>query len=161
MKSERLILGLIFILLLFLLCSNYAYEGYYQDNSVIDLLHSYSESQVLIHGPVIDTYNDGVKVYNINNHEVINVKTKLKLNLGTDLYVLGILDPKNELIADKIMIFKMSSVFNIILRSLFGFILFLIFFGKYWKFNFKKMEFFRSKKSSISEPKNKKFLRRK
>lgn len=144
MKIERLILGLIFILMLFLLCHNYAFKGYYQDNSVIDLLN-YSESQIMIYGHVTETYNDGFEVYNIRNKEVYHVKTNLKLNMGTGIYILGTLDSNKEVTIIKIMTFKHEGVINVIFRSLLGFIIFLIVFLKFWKFELKKMLFIRRK----------------
>lgn len=144
MKIERLLLGSIFILLLLLLCYNYAFEGYYNDNSVIDLLN-YSENQIMIYGHVTETYNDGFEVYNIRNKEVYHVKTNLKLNVGTGIYILGTLDSNNKVTTIKIMTFKHEGVINVIFRSLIGFIIFLIVFLKFWKFKLKKMLFVRRK----------------
>jgi hypothetical protein len=144
MKFKRSILVIIFLLLLFLLCYNYAFEGYYQDNSVIDLFNG-SESQIMIHGHITETYNDGFEVYNIRNKEVYHVKTNLKLNVGTGIYILGTLDSNNEVTIIKIMTFKHEGVINVIFRSLLGFVIFLIVFLKFWKFELKKMLFIRRK----------------
>ena len=145
MKSERLILGTIFLFLLLVVCYSYSYEGYYKDISVIDLLNGYSGNEVLIYGPVTSVYNDGFEVYNVRNNNPYKVKTNLKLNLGTDVYILGTLNPNNDIKITKIMPFSMEGVFDILFISFFGFIIFLLVFLKYWKFNPKKMLFIRRK----------------
>ncbi len=145
MKFKRSILVIIFLLLLFLLCYNYAFEGYYQDNSVIDLLNGYSENQLLIYGHITEINKDGFEVYNIKNKDTYHVKTNLKLNVGTGIYILGTLDSNNEVTIIKIMTFKHEGVINVIFRSLLGFIIFLIVFLKFWKFELKKMLFVRRK----------------
>ena len=145
MKFKRSILVIIFLLLLFLLCYNYAFEGYYQDNSVIDLLNGYSESQILIYGHITEINKDGFEVYNIKNKDTYHVKTNLKLNVGTGIYILGTLDSNNEVTIIKIMTFKHEGVINVIFRSFLGFIIFLIVFLKFWKFELKKMLFVRRK----------------
>lgn len=145
MKFKRSILVIIFLLLLFLLCYNYAFEGYYQDNSVIDLLNGYSENQLLIYGHITEINKDGFEVYNIKNKDTYRVKTNLKLNVGTGIYILGTLDSNNEVTIIKIMTFKHEGVINVIFRSLLGFIIFLIVFLKFWKFELKKMLFVRRK----------------
>ncbi|WP_414468867.1 hypothetical protein [Methanobacterium sp. ACI-7] len=147
MKIEKLILGSIFILLLLLLCYNYAFEGYYQDNSVIDILNGYSDNQILIHGPITEINKDGFEVYNINNKNSYTVKTNLKLNIGTGIYVLGTLTSNNEVNVIKIMTFKQENVINVMFRSLLGLIIFLIVFLKFWKFELKKMLFVRLKEN--------------
>ena len=97
MKINRIILGSIFILSLLLLCNNYALEGYYQDNSVIDLLHNYSPNQIFISGPITDIINDGFEVYNVRNKNSYRVKTNLKVSRSNDLTILGNLNSNNEI----------------------------------------------------------------
>lgn len=145
MKFKRSILVIIFLSLLFLLCYNYAFEGYYQDNSIIDLLNDYTENQILIYGHITETNKDGFEVYNIKNKDTYHVKTNLKLNVGTGIYILGTLDSNNEVTIIKIMTFKHEGVINVIFRSFLGFIIFLIVFLKFWKFELKKMLFVRRK----------------
>ena len=145
MKFKRLILGTIFILILFLLCYNYSVEGYYNDISVIDLLNGNSGNEVLVYGPVTSVYNDGFEVYNVRSSSSYKVKTNLKLNLGTDIYILGTLNSNNEIIITKIMTFSMKGVSNVFFSSFFGLIIFLLVFLKYWKFNPKEILFIRRK----------------
>lgn len=143
MKSERLILGIIFIFVLFLLLYNYDSHGYYQNNSVIDLLNS--ENQIFISGPVTDILNDSFEVYNLNNKKAYLVKSELKLNIGTGISILGKLVSNNEISIIDFKIFKMEDITSIILRSLLGLFIFLVIFLKYWKFSIKKMLFIRRK----------------
>ena len=145
MKFKRSILVTIFLFLLLLLCFSYAYGGYYKDISVIDLLNGYSGNEVLVYGPVTSVYNDGFVVYNVRSSSPYKVKTNLKLNLGTDIYVLGTLNSNNEIIITKIMTFSMEGVSRVFLISFFGLIIFLLVFLKYWKFNPKELLFIRRK----------------
>ncbi len=145
MKFERSILGIIFLFLLLLLCFSYAYGGYYKDISVDDLLNGYSGNEVLVYGPVTSVYNDGLVVYDVRSSSPYKVKTNLKFNLGTDIYVLGTLNSNNEISIIKIMTFSMEGVSRVFLISFFGLIIFLLVFLKYWKFNPKELLFIRRK----------------
>jgi hypothetical protein len=145
MKFKRSILGTIFLFLLLLLCFSYAYGGYYKDISVIDVLNGYSGNEVMVYGPVTSVYSDGFEVYSVRNSSAYKVKTNLKVNLGTDIYILGTLNSNNEIIITKIIPFSMNGVSNIFLSSFFGLIIFLFVFLKYWKFNFKEILFIRRK----------------
>ncbi len=145
MKFKRSILVSIFLLLLFLLCYSYSYGGYYNDISVIDLLNGYSGNEVLVYGPVTSVYNDGFEVYSVRSSSPYKVKTNLKLNMGTDVYILGTLNSNNEIIMTKIMTFSMKGVSYVFFSSFFGLIIFLFVFLKYWKFNLKELLFIRRK----------------
>ena len=145
MKFKRSILVTIFLFLLLLLCFSYAYGGYYKDISVIDLINGYSGNEVLVYGPVTSVYNDGFEVYNVRSSSSYKVKTNLKLNLGTDIYILGTLNSNNEIIITKIMTFSMKGVSNVYFTSFLGLIIFLLVFLKYWKFNPKEILFIRRK----------------
>ncbi len=154
MQFKRLILGSIFILVLFLLCYNYTLGGYYQDSSVINLLEGYPANQILVYGPIIETYKDGFGIYNIKNRKVYHVKTNLKLNLGTDIYILGTLNSNNEFLITKIITFKMDDVFDVFLRSLLGLIIFLVVFVKFWRFSPGKLLFIRLQKTKPANMKD-------
>ena len=145
MKFKRSILVTIFLFLLLLLCFSYAYGGYYKDISVIDLLNGNSGNEVMVYGPVTSVYNDGIEVYSVRNSKAYNVKTNLKLNLDSDVYILGTLNSNNEIIITKIMTFSMKGVFNVFISSFFGLIIFLLVFLKYWKFDPKEILFIRRK----------------
>ena len=145
MKSKRSILVTIFLFLLLLLCFSYAYGGYYKEISVNDLLNGYPGNEVLVYGPVTSVYNDGFEVYSVRSSSPYKVKTNLKINLGTDVYILGTLNSNNEIIITKIMLYNMEGVFNVFFTSFFGLMIFLIVFLKYWKFNPKEILFIRRK----------------
>jgi hypothetical protein len=145
MKFKRSILVTIFLFLLLLLCFSYAYGGYYKDISVIDLLNGNSGNDVMVYGPVTRAYNGGFEVYSVRNSKSYNVKTNLKVNLDSDVYILGTLNSNNEIIITKIMTFSMKGVFNVYLSSFLGLIIFLLVFLKYWKFNPKEILFIRRK----------------
>jgi hypothetical protein len=145
MKFKRSILVTILLFLLLLLCFSYAYGGYYKDISVIDLVNGNSGNEVMVYGPVTSVYNGGFELYNVRNSKSYNVKTNLKINLDSDVYILGTLNSNNEIIITKIMTFSMKGVSNVFLSSFFGLIIFLLVFLKYWKFNPKEILFIRRK----------------
>ena len=145
MKFKRSILVTILLSLLLLLCFSYAYGGYYKDISVIDLLNGNSGNEVMVYGPVTSIYNGGFEVYSVRNSGSYNVKTNLKVNLDSDVYILGTLNSNNEIIITKIMTFSMKGVLNVYLSSFLGLIIFLLVFLKYWKFNPKEILFIRRK----------------
>ncbi|MGZ7068278.1 MAG: hypothetical protein ACXVHT_08260, partial [Methanobacterium sp.] len=134
------------IILLSLLCFNYASNHvYYADSSVVDLLYDSKELN-FTSGPVTDIYNDGFEIYGINLGNYFQVKTKLKVEPENYAYILGTLIPvTNEIIPQKIMIDKEDDSMNVIYRSIFGLIIFLFIFMRYWKFNFKKILFIKRK----------------
>ncbi|MGZ7067926.1 MAG: hypothetical protein ACXVHS_11095 [Methanobacterium sp.] len=157
MRFERLlILGI--IILLSLLCFNYASNHiYYTDSSVVDLLYGSKELN-FTSGPVTDIYNDGFEIYGTNLGNYFQVKTKLKVEPENYVYILGSLIPDNEIIPQKIMIDKEDDSINVIYRSIFGLIIFLFIFLRYWRFNFKKILFIKLKKTKAC--KNRRFWRR-
>ena len=99
----------------------------------------------MVYGPVTSVYNGGFELYNVRNSKPYNVKTNLKINLDSDVYILGTLNSNNEIIITKIMTFSMKGVSNVYLSSFFGLIIFLLVFLKYWKFNPKEILFIRRK----------------
>jgi len=143
MRLKRLILGTFFILLLVLLCYNYVSNDNYRDHIVGDLLTDYSENQIAVSGEVTRIYNDGFEIYVFSNDKFYRIIADSKVSLGNDAYISGTLNSHNEIIANKIVITKGDEIIFVIFRSLFGAIMFLLIFGRYWKFNREKMLFLR------------------
>ena len=145
MRFNRLIIGSIFLLLLFLLSYNYVSNGYYSNNSVVDILHD-SKDQIFISGSIIQIYDDGFDIYDGNDGVIYHVNTNstANLNLYVFTFVLGTFNSQNELNAIKIMSLT-SSTSLVIFRSLFGLIIFLLIFLTYWKFDFRNIVFVRRK----------------
>lgn len=148
MKFKRFILGLFLIIILFLLCSNYSFnENYYINSTTNELLYNYPENQIFIFGTVTSVYNDGFEILVNKNGNYYNykIKTLSDVNLGDTVYLTGTLSSSNVIISSKLINVKNSDFHFVILRSIFGMILFLIIFGKYWKFDLKRMIVIRRK----------------
>ena len=141
MRLKRPILGTVFILLLVLLCYNYVSKEDYRDHIVGDLLTDYSENQIAVSGEVTRIYNDGFEIYVFSNDKFYRIIAGSEMSLGNNAYISGTLNSHNEIIANKIVITKEDEIIFVIFRSLFGAIIFLLIFGRYWKFNRKKMLF--------------------
>lgn len=169
MKFKRLILGIIFTLLIFLLCYNYAFNYHNalqnedrtdltKDNTVITL-----ENYVFMLATVTDEYDDGiiVEVYNNDSVNYYKIKTPSKKDVGYPVVIFGTISSNNEIVANKILIRSTSEMIFIIFRSFIGLILFLLIFLKYWKFDFRKIEFKRRlrKINDFPNHQNKKFWR--
>jgi hypothetical protein len=143
MKFERLlIMGC--LLVVFLLCLN-ASNHIHSIDYTVDLLNSNEGNQIFISGPVIEIFNDGFEIYETEGESFIQIETKTKANLGDYAYILGSLNSNNEFIPNKIMITKEDEIIYVILRSLFGLIIFLLIFMRYWKFNVKRVLFIKRK----------------
>ena len=156
MRYERLlIIG--FILILFLVFNNYNnMQSIYLDYSVVDLAYNNSPNQIFIDGPVIKIFNDGFLMHDEQYGNFFLVKTNSDVKLGDFVYLLGTLNSHNktlnsyngiynEIIPNKILITKGYEINYVFLWSLLGFIIFLLIFLRYWKFNFKRLLFVRRK----------------
>lgn len=140
MKFERLlIMGCIFVL--FLSLFTYASNHNYSVDYTVDLLNSNSENQIFISGPITKIFNDGFEIYDTEGENFIPIKTNLKANLEDYAYILGPLNSNNGIIPKKIMITKKDEFIYVISRSIFGLIIFLLIFMKYWKFDVKRVLF--------------------
>ena len=147
MKFERVIVGSFLVVFLFVVCSNYAYnEEYYTNSTVQELFFNYP-NQIFISGIVTELYHDGFEVSVNNNGNFYNykVKTQSKVDLGDTAQIVGTLNSHGVITAVKLFSVKNSDFNFVIIRSILGIVLFLIIFGRYWKFNLKKMLFIRRK----------------
>ena len=146
MKFKRLIIGSFLIVILFLVCSNYASnEEYYINSNTTELFFNYPGSYIFASGMVTNIYNDGFE-FSVNkngNITIYHVKTRSKVKLDDTAYILGTLNSSNVITSLKLITVKKSDFDFVIIRSIFGMFLFLIIFGKYWKFNPQKMVFTR------------------
>lgn len=144
MRCERLLI-MVFIFVLFLSFFNYASNHIYSVDYTVDLLNSNSKNQIFISGPITEIFNDGFEIYDTEGEYFIQIKTKLNVNLGDYAYILGPLNSNNEIIPKKIMTTKKDEFIYVISRSLFGLIIFLLIFMRYWKFDIKRILFIKRK----------------
>ncbi|MGB9980310.1 hypothetical protein [Methanobacterium sp.] len=142
MKFKRFIWGLFLIIILFLLCGNYSFnENYCINSTTKELLYNYPENQIFIFGTVTAVYKGGFEVLiNKNgNLYIYKVKSLSNVNLGDTVYLTGALNSSNAISSIRLINVNNSDFHFVILRSIFGMILYLIIFGKYWKFDLKRM----------------------
>lgn len=145
MSFKRLIAGVVLILFLFLLCSNFAADPEY--HSIINELAFNFQGNQFVDGLVSKVYHDGFNV-SVNETGITSyylVKTPFRVVEGDNVYVLGTLDSPHVITGEKIIIVKKDEFASVIIRSIIGLALFLIIFLTYWRFDIRKMIFKRRK----------------
>ena len=86
---------------------------------------------------LLDTYH-GIEV----NYTIYSTE---KVSIGDQVEVLGILGDSYQINSYKILVITNFDYNFMLLRSGIGLLIFLFFFRRYWRFDFKKMEFRRLK----------------
>ena len=154
MRFERLIIGTVLLILFILVIFSYSSENRHYSNYmgssdnnnfygyVIDLTVSYDTIYKFISGTVVDRDNEGFVISEDGTGDGYYIKSSQKVEINDEeVFVIGTLKPNNEIDAVKVIQFNENLLGQMILRSIFGLILFLIFFFHYWKFDFRKMLF--------------------
>ncbi|MBZ2167095.1 hypothetical protein [Methanobacterium spitsbergense] len=148
-KSRKFILiGL--VLALILLCiyyeSNYQQHQEYPNTSII--LKNYPIGQtVSVSGVVTEVNNDNFIL--LDKYQGIEVKYTVystqKISNRDQVEVLGVLGNSYQISPSKILVISSFDYNFMLLRSGIALLIFLFFFRRYWRFDFKKMEFKRLK----------------
>ncbi len=148
---NRAVALFILILILSLLCVYYYnnYEVNAEYPSVKTVISSYPEGEtVSVSGVVSGIYSGGFYLKDSFHGEkvVYNVNSSSKLEIDDYVSVLGRLGPAGNIEPSKILVAKRWKENFLLLRSAIGGIILLFIFWRYWKFDFKLMEFVRRKK---------------
>lgn len=133
------------IILLMILCSlfvyhveNYSQHEEYAENNKPNNLTAFS-------GEVTSINDDYfvLKYYYQKKNQHINVKSTTKVSLGDAVQVQGYIISPNTIQADRIVVSNSWDNSFIYYRSIFGLLVLLIIFFRYWRFNLKKFIFVR------------------
>ncbi|MGF7119238.1 hypothetical protein [Methanobacterium oryzae] len=135
----------ILIVILLSLCINFS-ENYYSHltypNPGSSVLGAPGVYTFAVSGEVIEIHADGFSILDENNIKV-RIESTEKVQKGDFVEVLGFLQPSNVFKSIKVIRgYKWGNEF-LILRSIFGLILLLIIFFRYWNFEFKNLVFMR------------------
>ncbi|MEN6552039.1 MAG: hypothetical protein ABFC34_04035 [Methanobacterium sp.] len=113
------------------------------------IMTDYTVSEkVYVSGPVLKINNNGSFVIAAYYHERninFTIESPSPVALKDDAIVYGILEPSYTVKSLKISIANKWDYLAVMIRSLFGLTILVLFFNKYWKFDTKKFVFIRRK----------------
>jgi len=149
--TNRIFIFFGLLLVLILLSGYYAanYQNHLQYPNTAVILKNYPAGEtVSVTGSVIkinniksfivtDSYHGKVVYYTVYSSE--------KVSIGDQIEVLGVLGNSYQINASKILSVSTFDYKFLLLRSFIAFLIFFFFFRRYWRFDFRKMEFRRLK----------------
>lgn len=144
--TDRKFILISLVLALILLCSYYEsnYEQHleYPDTSII--LKNYPTGQtVSVSGNVEEVFNDSFILSDVYHNIQVNytVYSPEKVSIGDNVEVLGVLGNSYNINASKILVVSGFDYHFMIYRSAIILLIFIYFFRRYWRFDFRKMVF--------------------
>ena len=128
------VLILIFLALCFYYNSNFFKHQEYSSTGTI--LTSYPQGHmVFVSGTVADTFNGGFYLNKYKEEKLVRfrVLSSENVSVGDKVEILGILGSNYKIKAIKIVVTPNWNYYYLILRSLAGFLIIILFLWKYWK----------------------------
>lgn len=149
-KLRKIIIITFLLIILFAICayynSNYKTNvEYYSSKSI---LSNYSEDHMFYTtGKVTGIYKGGFYLSDMDNGKkiVYKINSSYKVDVNDSASVLGVLGPSYNIKASKVSVSKKWKEDFLFVRSAIGGIILLFIFLKFWKFDFKSMEFIKRK----------------
>jgi hypothetical protein len=142
-KMKRLALALLFVSLILVLNTYHylnhdQYEEYLDEEDVIKGV----EGTVSIYGTVINKSNDGftLRIRYESESKILNVLSPEIVDSRDRVEVLGVLEG-DEIIPEKIIVYKQWSYYSLYIRSVIGLFLVVYLFFTYWTFDIGGMRF--------------------
>lgn len=146
-----------FFYIIILVLTLYLLSIYYMDN--VEKHHPYPAMEaimtnytvgdkVYVSGPVLKINDNGsfvIAVYYHQRNINFTIESPSSVKLKDDTYVYGILEPSYTVKSLKISVANKWDYLAVIIRSLLGLIILVVFFNKYWKLDMKKLLFIRRK----------------
>ena len=139
------------LLLAFIFLSVYYasnYQQHLENPNTGVILKSYPIGEtVAVSGVVTEVHNDGFTILDSYHGIGVNytVHSTEKVSINDQIEVLGTLEDSYHISASKILVISSFDYNFMLLRSGIALLIFLFFFRRYWRFDFKKMEFRRLK----------------
>lgn len=149
--KNRIFYIIILFLILYLLGIYYTenVEKHHQYPSMEAIMTNYTVGEkVYVSGPVLkinDNESFVISTYYDKRNINFTIESPSSVALKDDAYVYGILEPSYTVKSLKIGIANKWDYLAVIIRSLFGLIILVLFFNKYWKFDIRKFVFIRRK----------------
>lgn len=141
LAGSRILILVILVLILAGLCVYYN-DLYFEKVNVPSSIVNHSGDAVTVSGEVISIEPDGFVIKYISNYRI---ESPLKVSMGDEVQVIGILDTGNTIINTRIFVLPKWDYIFVFVRSIFGLLLVMVLFFRYWTFNFKEKVFLRRK----------------
>jgi len=138
------------LLALILLCIYYVsyYQQHLENPNTSVIIKNYPLGEtVSVAGDVLDVQSDSFTILDeYHGTDVIyTIFSTEKPSVGDKVEVLGVLENDNIVFASKLLVISDFDYNFMLLRSFIALLIFLFFFRRYWRFDFKKFEFRRLK----------------
>ncbi len=148
--TNRIFIFFGLLLVLILLSGYYAanYQNHLQYPNTAVILKNYPIGEtVSVTGSVIKINNNSFIVTDSYHGKVVyyTVYSSEKVSIGDQVEVLGVLGNSYQINASRILSVSPFDYKFLLQRSFIAFLIFLFFFIRYWRFDFRKMEFRRLK----------------
>lgn len=148
--KNRKFIFIVLLLALILLVAYYIsnYEQHLENPNTGIILKSYPLGQTVAVSGDVTSVGDGYFTIQDDYHNIqvnYTVYSPEKLSVGDEAEVLGTLGSNYQISASKILIITSFDYNFMLLRSGIAVLIFLFFFFRYWRFDFKKFEFRRVK----------------
>jgi hypothetical protein len=148
--TNRLFIFLGLLMVLILLSGYYVanYQNHLQYPNTAVILKNYPTGQtVSVSGSVIQVRNDSFTITDVYHKTVVyyTVYSSEKVSIGDQVEVLGLLGNAYQINPSKILVVTKFEYGFLLLRSFIALLIFLFFFRRYWRYDFRTMEFRRQK----------------
>lgn len=144
--NNRKFIFIVLLMALVLLTAYYVsnYQQHLENPNTSIILESYPLGQtVAVSGDVTNVNNGSFTLLDEYHYTRVNytVYSPEKLSVGDEAEVLGTLEDNYQISASKILVITSFDYNFMLLRSGIAVLIFLFFFFRYWRFDFKKFEF--------------------
>ena len=138
------------ILAIILLCTYYVsnYQQHLENPNTSVIIKNYPLGEtVAVSGNVLEIHNDSFTILDKYHSTDVTytIHSTENLSIGDEVEVLGVLGNSNTIMASKILVISNFDYDFMLVRSAIAVLIFLFFFRRYWRFDFKKFEFRRLK----------------
>jgi hypothetical protein len=148
--TSRKFIFIALLLALILLCTYYVsnYQQHLENPNTSIIIKNYPLGEtVAVAGSVLDVGSNSFTILDQYHGTdiVYTIFSTEKLSVGDEVEILGVLGASNTVVASKILVISKFEYNFMLLRSGIAVLIFLFFFRRYWRFDFKKFEFRRLK----------------
>jgi len=144
---EKILIFITLISILLILCVNY-YENYEShlefSPSQLNITGEQESNEFTIFGEVIRHQEYGFDLLDEDNN-MIKVESTARPEIGSEVEVMGAFFITNYFKGVKVVKINKLGYETIFLRSIIGLVVIVIIFWRYWKFDFRHLEFIRRK----------------
>ena len=147
-NRKYILIGLLLALILMSIYYASNYQQHLENPNTSIILKNYPLGETVAVAGVVTEVNNNSFIIQDNYHGIevnYTIYSTEKVSIADQVEVLGILEDSYQITASKILVISNFDYNFMLLRSGLGLLIFLFFFRRYWRFEFKKMEFRRLK----------------